>query len=680
MKVYPTENLRNIAFVSHNSAGKTSLIEAMLFKAGMISRIGRVEEGNTTTDYLPEEISRKVTVSLALAPCEWRETKINIIDTPGYADFFGEVQSALRVTDGVVMIVCASSGVEVQTEVIWDYAQEKGLPRLLFLNKMDRENANFAKVLDEMRSSFGSRVIPLQLPIGSAENFEGIIDLLQEKAFIYEDGKRVAKEIPQQMKEEVAQYHTELLEALAEADDELLMRYLEGEEIKEEEYLAALKKGIKETKIFPVLCGSALKNIGTDFLLDACVDLFSDPTETINVSPDKSSSPKAFVFKTISDPYVGRINIFRLYQGNLKAEDALFNLKKNIEEKFNQIFILRGKNQENVPEISFGDIGALTKLQATTTNDTLAGKKDDEPLPEIEFLEPVLPMAIFPKSKGDEDKLGNALARLLEEDPTLKIERNTETKENIIYALGEAQLEVLKERLKKKFGVEVELAVPTVPYRETIRKKISRIEGKYKKQTGGHGQYGHVFIDIEPYPEEEFKFEESIFGGAVPRQYIPAVEKGIREALNSGVLAGYPVTNIKVNLVDGSYHPVDSSEMAFKIASAMAFKKAMEQANPVILEPIMKVEVRVPEQFMGDIIGDLNSRRGKILGMEPEGKWQVIHALVPLAEMYRYAIDLKAMTQGRGRFKMEFNSYEEMPGQLQEKIIAEAKSKKEQEE
>ncbi|KYH30920.1 elongation factor G [Neomoorella mulderi] len=681
MKVYPSTNIRNVGIVAHGGAGKTSLTEALLYNAGATKRLGRVDEGNTVTDYHPEEIKRKVTINTSLAFAEWQDHKINILDTPGYSDFFGDVVSALRVVDSVLVVVSAVAGVEVQTEVVWEEAEARHLPRLAYVNKMDRENANFQKAIESMRERLSGRIVPVQLPIGAAETFSGVIDILNQKAYTY-DGNGNEKEVPvpAEYAGEVASLREALVEAAAEGDDELLMKYLEGEELTPDEVRLGLKKAIAEGKVVPVLCGSALKNMGVRPLLDYIVDYLPSPVDVAGKTAAEleKESLAALVFKTLADPYVGRLSMFRVYSGVLKSDSTVYNANRESEEKIGQLFALQGKNQVAVTEMRPGDMGAIAKLQVTTTGDTLTSKASPVKLEGINFPEPTLPVAIRPKSKGDEDKLSNALARLLEEDPTLRLSKNTETRETILTGMGESHLDITLERLQRKFGVEVEMSTPRVPYRETIRASVNRVEGKHKKQTGGHGQYGHVFIDMSPLPDKEFEFTETIFGGAVPRQYIPAVEKGIREAMQEGILAGYPVTNIKVNLADGSYHTVDSSEMAFKIAAGIAFRKAVEQAKPVLLEPIMNVEITVPEQFMGDIMGDLNSRRGRILGMEPQGKNQIIRAQVPLAEMYRYAIDLKSITQGRGHFKMDFAQYEEVPASIAEKIIQEARREKEE--
>ncbi|GEA19792.1 elongation factor G [Moorella sp. E306M] len=681
MKVYPSTNIRNVGIVAHGGAGKTSLTEALLYNTGATKRLGRVDEGNTVTDYHPEEIKRKVTINTSLAFAEWQDHKINILDTPGYSDFFGDVVSALRVVDSVLVVVSAVAGVEVQTEVVWEEAEARHLPRLAYVNKMDRENANFQKAVESMRERLSGRIVPVQLPIGAAETFSGVIDILNQKAYTYNDnGNEKEGPVPAEYADEVASLREALVEAAAEGDDELLMKYLEGEELTPDEVRLGLKKAIAEGKVVPVLCGSALKNMGVKPLLDYIVDYLPSPVDVAGKTAAEleKESLAALVFKTLADPYVGRLSMFRVYSGILKSDSSVYNANRESEEKIGQLFALQGKNQVAVTEMRPGDMGAVAKLQVTTTGDTLSAKADPVQLEGINFPEPTLPVAIRPKSKGDEDKLSNALARLLEEDPTLRLSKNTETRETILTGMGESHLDITLERLQRKFGVEVEMSTPRVPYRETIRTSVTRVEGKHKKQTGGHGQYGHVFIDMAPLPDKEFEFTETIFGGAVPRQYIPAVEKGIREAMQEGILAGYPVTNIKVNLADGSYHTVDSSEMAFKIAAGIAFRKAVEQAKPVLLEPIMNVEITVPEQFMGDIMGDLNSRRGRILGMEPKGKNQVIRAQVPLAEMYRYAINLKSITQGRGHFKMDFAQYEEVPANIAEKIIQEARREKEE--
>ncbi len=672
MKNYQTERIRNIAVVAHGGAGKTSLVEAMLYNTGAITRLGRVEDGTTTADYHPEEINRQITIHTSLIPCEWQNCKINALDTPGFVDFIAEVKAALRVADSLLFVVSAVDGVEVQTEVIWDYASEAGLPKVVFINKMDRENANFYKVLEELKDKFNANFAPILLPVGQAADFSGVVDMIEQKAYTFANGKPQETAVPDHLQAALAEYREKLIEAAVEADDELMMKYLEGEELIPEEIKSGLKKGVVTSKVVPVLCGSATKNMAVVNLMDLLVN-YCPPPE------DKSAEPFAgLVFKTLADPYVGRMNFIRVFSGKLTGDSALLNSTKEKIEKVGQVLFVRGKNSIPVNEVNCGDLAVLVKLQETGTGDTLCDKDHPVKLEGIEFPEPTLTVAIQPKSKGDEDKLSNALARLTEEDPTVRVEKNTETKQTLLTGMGEMHLDILVERLKRKYGVDVSIEEPKIPYRETIRNEV-KVEGKYKKQTGGRGQYGHVWLRLEPLAEEPFAFGEEIFGGAVPKQYVPAVEKGVREAMQEGVLAGYPVTGVKVILYDGSYHPVDSSELAFKIAASMAFKKGTQQANPVLLEPIMEVEVTVPENFMGDIIGDFNTKRGRILGMEPAGKKTKIRALAPLAELTRYAIDLKSMTQGRGSFRMRFSSYEEVPAYLAEEIIKKAKAAAESE-
>lgn len=680
MKVYPSENIRNIGIVSHQGAGKTSLTESMLFNTGTTSRLGKVDEGNTVADYHPEEIKRKITVNTSLVACEWKDAKINLLDTPGFSDFFGEVKGALRVADCLLMVIDAVAGVEVSTEIIWDLADENDIPRIAFVNKMDRENADFTKALDSMRDKLTKQIVPIQFPIGAEASFNGIVDLIEMKAYKYEgSGKASEIPIPGDLMSDVETYREMMIEAAAEGDDELTLKYLDGEELTNEEIINGLKLGIASGKVVPVLCGSALKNMGADQLLNVLVDYAPSPLDRVEDKSVQTKPMAALVFKTMADPYVGRINFFKVYQGTFKGDTYAYNTRKEADEKVSQLFSMQGKTQIQVSEFKFGDIGVVAKLAHTNTGDTLTTKDSGVVLEGVDFPIPTLTVAIEPKSKGDEDKLGNAINRLLEEDPTLRLEKNVETRQTLLTGMGEAHIDITIERLQRKFGVEVKTKETRVPYRETIKGTATKVEGKHKKQSGGHGQFGHVYIDVAPFPDGDLEFTESIFGGSVPRQYIPAVEKGVRESMVEGILAGYPVTNIKVNLQDGSFHPVDSSEMAFKIAASLAFRKACEQAKPVLLEPIMDVEIKVPDQFMGDIMGDLNSKRGRILGMEKSGNLQVIKANVPLSEMYRYAIDLKSITQGRGSFTMEFARYEEVPSSMADKIIAAAKAEKEKE-
>ena len=670
MKGYQTGQLRNISIVAHGGAGKTSLVESMLYNSGAITRLGRVEDGTTTADYHPEEVKRQVTIHASLVPCEWKNCKLNLLDTPGYADFISDVKGALRVADGNLFVVCAAAGVEVQTEIIWGMADDAGMPRTVFINKMDRENANFFKTLESLMELPGN-FIPLQIPIGAAESFKGFVDVMKQKAYIFDaKGKLSETEVPDDLAGYLMEYREKLIESSAEMDDAVLEKYLNGDELSDDEIRQGLKLGIQAGKIYPVLCGSAVKNLGVSELLDFLNDYSPAP-------PDRSTEPlSALVFKTMVDPFVGKMNFIRVFSGGLKADVPIYNTSKEKTEKIGQILYLRGKNQLPVTDIPCGDICALVKLQDTGTNDTLGSKDEGQKLDPVVFPVPTFSVAIEPKTKGDEDKLGSAISKILEEDPALRIKKDTETKETLLTGMGDTHLDITLEKFKRKFGVDVVRKDPRVPYRETIRAMV-KIEGKHKKQTGGHGQYGNVWLRLEPLASGEFEFGEEIFGGSVPRQYVPGVEKGVKEAMAEGVLAGYPVTGVKVILYDGSYHNVDSSEMAFKIAASHAFKKGALQAKPVLLEPVVNVEVVVPESYMGDIISDFNTKRGRILGMEPAGRVTTVKAQVPMSEMYRYSIDLRSMTQGRGSFAMEFAQYEEVPAMLADKIVAKVRAQKE---
>ena len=694
LKEYKSSTIRNVGIVSHGGAGKTSITEAFLFNCGASTRLGRVDDGTTTTDFEPEEVKRKVTISTALAPCEWRETKINFVDTPGYADFVAEVKGALRAVDSVLVVLCAAAGVEVETEKVWRYAAEQSLPRIAFVNKMDRENADFIGVVRSMKENFGNNVVALQMPIGSEENFKGIIDLVTMKALIPENPqgtKYVENDLSEEFKEQAMEARQALLEAVAETDDNLLTKYLEGEEITNEEIHTGLMKGISEAKIFPVMCGSAYKNIGMQQVMDAIVKYVPNPSSKVvqgyqpltrDILERTENDPfSAIVFKTTADPFVGRLSYMRVFSGSIRPDSSLYNATKEKIERIGNIFTLRGKLQDQMTIAHAGDIVVVAKLQETCTGDTLCDKENPIVFEPIQYPKPMFTMCIDPKNKGDEDKLGNALHRMMDEDATFYLQKNNETHQLLVSGISDLHLDVIIERMKRKFGVDVRLSDPKIPYRETIRSSV-KVEYKHKKQSGGHGQYGHVWLQIDPLSSGNgFEFSESIFGGAVPRQYFPAVEKGVREALANGVLAGYPVTDLKVNLVDGSYHDVDSSEMAFKIAASSAFKKGALQAKPVLLEPIYNVEVTVPESYMGDIIGDFNSRRGRIQGMEPIGNGLgVVKAQVPLAEVFKYPIDLRSMTQGRGYFGMSFDHYEDVPQRIAENIIANVKKNKVEEE
>jgi elongation factor G len=681
MKVYPTNGIRNIALVGHGGTGKTSLAEVMIYNTGALKRLGKVDDGNTVADFLPEEIKKKITISTAVVPCEYRDCKINVLDTPGYADFYFEVCGALRVVDSMLLMFSATAGVEVQTQIVWE--ENPDIPKIAFINKMDRENADFYKVLAQIKSTFSDNVVPLQLPIGAEDSFKGVVDLVKMKAYIFEagTGKMTIEEIPADMLDDVEMYKLELVEAAAEANDELLSKYLDGEELSDDELITGVKEAAASGSTVFVFCGSTLKNIGIQPLMDFIVECSPTPESNLMIK-GKDIEKTAFsaqVFKTIADPYIGRLTMFRIFTGKMKADSVIYNASKEKDEKISQLLVMTGKEQASVPELNAGDIAAVAKLAVTSTSDSLTTKANSVLIEPIDFPLPTLSMAIEPKSKGDEDKLSGALQRLMEEDPTITIEKNSETHQTIMKTMGDTHMDIITDKLARKFGVDVLAKEMRIPYRETIR-AIVQVEGKHKKQSGGHGQFGHVWIKFEPNTEEKFVFEDKVFGGAVPRNYFPAVEKGLLEALDEGVLAGYPVTSIKATLYDGSYHSVDSSEMAFKMAAKLAFKKGMETAKPILLEPIVNVEVEIPETYMGDIIGDLNTKRGRVMGMEPAGKKQVVKAQVPLAEMSRYTIDLKSITQGRGKFRMEMDHYEEVPALDAEKIIAKAKKEKEEKE
>lgn len=692
MTKYGINEIRNIALVGHGDSGKTSLTEAILYDSKMITRLGNIGQGNTTTDYDPREIKKGITINSAFAFLNWKNCTINIIDTPGYLDFITDTKSSLRVVDNAVLVICGVSGVEVQTEKVWDFAEEYKIPKTIFINKMDRERADFYRTKDMINKIFGSSAVSVQLPIGKEDNFRGVVDLIKMKAQIYEksNGERPVfkeQEIPQDMKEEVKSYRNQLVEAVAEFDDEILMKYLDGETLSEDEITSCLKIGIRERKIVPILCGSATMNLGIESLMDFVCEYLPSPAEMPPVSAKNGDNTteelienitdapfSAIIFKTIADPYVGNLTYFRIYSGKLSGDSSILNSSKNVENKVGKIYKMQGKNQNIISEICAGNIGAVAKLKNTTTGDTLCDKNKPVIFEKIEYPEPIMLLAISPKTKGDEDKLSTALSRITDEDPTVKVYRDDDTGETILAGMGESHLDVVIDTMHSKFGVEVDRTTPKVGYKETIRKNV-KIEGKYKKQSGGRGQYGHCWLELKPLGRTKgFEFEDKIVGGVIPRQYRPAVEKGVIGAMKTGVLAGYPTIDMKAIVYDGSYHPVDSSEMAFKVAGSMAFKKGAVKADPVLLEPIMDIEVLVPKEYMGDIIGDLNSKRGKIMGMEEtvKGK-QMIKAKIPQAEIFKYAIDLRSMTQGRGNFSLKFSHYEEVPANIAQEIIEKAK-------
>ena len=691
MNNFASKNIRNVGLFSHAGSGKTTLSEALLFNAGLLSRRGRVEEGNTVSDWQPEEIKRGISIDLSILPWEWKGCKVNLIDTPGYADFVGNVLGAVRAVDSAVVLLCATSGVEVGTEKVWEYISRENLPVIFFVNRMDREGANFDEAVEELQEKINPKATPLFIPVGKESDFRGVIDLLHFRALYFgKEGKVEEGEIPEEMKEAAQNARENLVENIAETNDELLDLYLEGQEISPSQLEEALRVAIRERHIFPILCGSGGENKGVDVLADFLVDFAPSPLErppVRGVNPlteeeeerkcDENEPFSALVFKIISDPYVGKLALFRVFSGKISSDSRLYNASRGVEEKIGQLLFLRGKNQESAKEIKAGDIGVVAKIDEVYIGDTLANREHPIVFPSISYPEPTYMAAIRPLGKGDEEKISQALSRLMEEDPTFRLYRDPDTKEDIVYGMGDIHLDVLTEKMKRKFGVEVSLTIPQVPYKETI-KKPAKAEGKYKRQSGGRGQYGHAFLELEPLPRGQgFEFVDKIVGGVIPRNYIPAVEKGVQEAMQEGVLAGYPVIDVRATVYDGSYHPVDSSDMAFKIAGSMAFKKGASEAEPVLLEPIMSVEVIVPEEYMGDVIGDLNSRRGRILGMDPQDSYQKIRALVPLAELFRYSVDLRSLTQGQGYFTMKFSHYEEVPAQLAEAIIEKAKKEKE---
>jgi elongation factor G len=691
MNLYDPRDIRNVVLVGHSGAGKTTLAEALLFAAGAVTRMGKVEDGNTVSDHDPEEIRRGISVSLSLTPIEWNGAKINVLDAPGYADFIGDVKGALRAADACLFVVSAVDGVEVQTEVIWELAVEAGLPRAVFVNKIDRERASFERTLEGLVAAFGTQVAPIQLPVGEEHDFSGLVDLLTRRAYLYPSGPKGEEgDWPEDLSAKAEPYRERLAESVAEADDALLEKYLEEGELTGEEIVSGVKAGLAEAKLAPVLVGAAGKPAGIDrlaqFIVDACPSPVDRPSvkaatksgEEKELAGDPNGPLTALVFKTVSDPYVGRINLFRVFSGRVRPDSTVFNSTKNAEERIGQTFTMRGKEHETVAEVPAGDIGAVAKLSHTATGDTLSVKTDPVILPPVEMPEPLLAVAVEPKTKGDEDKLSTAIARIQEDDPTLRVERSAETHETVMYGMGEAHIDTMIERMKRKFGVDVLVHPAKVPYKETIKAKV-QAQGRHVKQTGGHGQYAVCWIETEPRERGSgFEFVDKIVGGVIPNQFIPSVEKGIVKAMAEGVATPYPMVDLRVTLYDGKFHPVDSSDIAFQIAGALALKEAAAKGGVALLEPIVEVEVIVPESYTGDIIGDLNSKRGRILGMESSGAGrQRIRALAPHAEMTRYAIDLRSMTQGRGVFTMKFDHYEEVPSHLAEKVIAEAKKEKE---
>ncbi|HEY78441.1 MAG TPA: elongation factor G [Dehalococcoidia bacterium] len=682
MQEYGLDNIRNIVLLGHGSSGKTSLAEAALFTTKAVTRLGKVDEGNTVSDYDPDEVKRKMSINLSVLPCYRDDIKINLVDTPGYPEFNGEVKAGMRVCEGAVIVVCAASGVEVGTEQVWSYCEQVNLPRLVFINKMERENADFYRTLEQLRALFGIRCVPIQLPVGAQADFKGIVDLLAMKSYLGSSLEEA--EIPASMQGDVDSYREKLIEAAAEVDDTLIEKYLGGEELTVEEIGRGLRQAVASGKAMPILVGSALQNVGASLLLGAASAYLPAPREckvlvegeSAGVEPSEDAPLAALVLKTSADPYVGKLTYFRVYNGSISSNSQIWNATHQGVERIGQLFVLKGKTQEPVPQLKAGDIGAVAKLNVTGTGNTLSTREKPVKIVPATFPEPVFAQAVYPKTKADVDKLGASLSRLVEEDPTLSVRRAHDTGETIVSGLGETHLEVAAEKLLRKFGVAVEMDTPGVPYRETITVP-AKAEYKHKKQTGGHGQYGHVLLEMEPLPRGNGnEFEDRIVGGTIPKNYIPAVEKGVNEAVQEGILARYPVIDVKATVYDGSFHPVDSSEICFKIAGAQAFKKGLSQAQAILLEPIVNIKVTVPQDFTGDIIADLNTKRARVQGMNPEGGVNVIEAQVPMAEVQRYAIDLRSITQGRGSYKTEFSHYEEVPAQVSQKIIAERQAQK----
>ena len=692
MKVYDAPNIRNVALVGHGGCGKTSLASALLFDAGAVNRLGRVDDGTTVTDFDPDEIERKISLLAAPAFAEWKKSKINLIDAPGYANFLSEARAALRVVDAALVVVDAVAGVEVQTEKVWAFAEEYDLARLVVVNRMDRENASYERALENVQAAFGRAAVPVALPVGEGKAFRGIVDLVSGKAQVYGDdasGKFQLTDVPAAQQEAVKSWREKLVEMVAESNEELMEEFFEKGTLSQEQLAVGLRRAVAARKIFPVLPASSILNAGVHAVLDAIVDLLPSPADRGEAKgtdpatkaeatrkPAADAPLSAFVFKTLVDPHAGRITLFRVYSGTLKSDSVVHNVTRDAAERAGSLLLLQGKAQTQVPEIQAGDIGAVAKLKDTQTGDTLADKASPIVYPPVVFAEPATTFAIEPKTRGDDDKISTALQRLLEEDPVLRVSRDAQTHEMLLSGMGQLHIEVVVARLRKRYKVEVNLKKPKIPYRETI-KASAEAHGRHKKQTGGHGQFGDCRIRLKPLPRgSDFKFVDDIFGGSIPRNFIPAVEKGIQEARLKGFLAGYPMVDFQVELYDGQYHDVDSSEMSFKIAGSLALKDGIPKCRPTILEPIMRVEIAVPDEYAGAVMGDLSSRRGRPQGMEPRGSLQVIKAEVPLSEMLSYDGELTSMTGARGSYHMEMDHYDEVPAHLQEKIVAAAKAER----
>ena len=692
MKTYPIERIRNVVLAGHGGAGKTSLAESLLFAAGATNRMGRVEDGNTVTDFDPDEIERRISLQTALAFGEWKKTKINLLDAPGYANFLSEARSALRVAEAAIVVVDAVAGVEVQTQKVWGYAEEYGLPRMIVVNRMDRERASFSRTLESLERSFGRGAVPLVIPLGEEKGFVGVTDLLTEKADVYTDdqsGKFQAVDVPAEHREAEKTLRDRLVEMIAESNEELMEEFFEKGTLPQEDLLKGLRQAVLAGKIFPVFPASSLRNVGIQPILDDVVDLLpspvdrgevqgTDPVRKTEVSrkPAADAPLSAFVFKTVVDPHAGRLSIFRVYSGTLKADTHVQNTSRDVDERVGSLFLLQGKNQTAVPEIQAGDLGAVAKLKETLTGETLCDKAHPIVFPPLVFPEPATTFAMEPKTRGDDDKISAALHRLMEEDPVIRVSRDEQTHEMLLSGMGQLHVEVVVAKLKKRYKVEVNLKKRKIAYRETI-KGAAEGHGRHKKQTGGHGQFGDCKIRMKPLPRGEgFKFVDDIFGGSIPKNFIPAVEKGIQEARLRGFMAGYPMVDFQVELHDGQYHDVDSSEMSFKIAGSLAYKDAVAKCRPTLLEPIMTVEIAVPEEYAGAVMGDLSSRRGRPQGMEPRGGLQVIRAQVPLSEMLSYDAELTSMTGGRGSYHMDMAHYDEVPAHLQEKVVSAARAER----
>lgn len=680
MKEYPPDKVRNVALIGHGSTGKTSLAEAMLFASGATTRLGRVEDGTTVSDWDPDEQKRGLSVNLAVVPVEANGHKINVVDAPGYADFMGEVKCALRAADLALIVVCGASGVQVGTEFAWQFAEELSLPRAVFINRMDRENADFSAALSQLQSNWGQKCVPLQIPIGSQQALKGVVDLLAMKAYVGEKGEQ--QEIPAELADEANAHREKLIEAAAETDDALIEKYLGGDELTPEELANGVRAGILAGSIVPVLTGSATKMFGIQALLQSVGAAFPSPadaptkTDGDTLKADASGPLVALVFKTAADPYVGRLTYFRVLSGTFKADSQAWNASRQVAERIGPVYHMSGKTQEHAQQVTAGDIGAVAKLTETQTGDTLCAREKPVTLPAISFPEPAFSAAITPKTKADLDKMGSALQRIVEEDPSLRLERSADG-ETILSGLGDSHVEVALEKIRRKFGVELEMALPRVPYRETVL-GTAQAEYTHKKQTGGHGQFARVTVTVEPLPRGGgHAFESKTVGGVVPKQYVGSVEKGVAEAMQEGVLAHYPMVDMKVKLVDGKEHPVDSSDIAFKIAASQAVKKGAQDAQPVLLEPIMSMKITVPESNTGDIISDLNVKRARVLGMTPMGSMTTVEAQAPLAEVQRYSADMRSMTQGRGHFTMSFSHYDEVPAHVTQKVIEAASRERE---